>query len=207
METFLRKNPLLFDVPTRIETDRIVLRSAMPGDGQKIFEGVTETINELTPWMPWARGNPPESNFEEFARQSYADWTLRKTFNMLIFEKGGNGDSNRFLGSCGIPRLNWTNLNFEVGYWVRKSKMGQGYAAEAALAMTYFLFDELKARRVEIRCNADNVKSAAVAKKLAFDLEGRLRNTRLSEDETKSPDTLVFSRIDKAGLPSLNVKW
>lgn len=61
-------------------------------------------------------------------------------------------------------------------------------------------FDALRLHRIELRCVASNIASAAVAHRLGFVLEGRLRGCELIDGEFH--DDLVFSRLctdDSAG--------
>jgi RimJ/RimL family protein N-acetyltransferase len=49
-------------------------------------------------------------------------------------------------------------------------------------------------RRVEIRCDARNAPSAAVAERAGYTLEARLRQHRRAPDGTLA-DTLVYARL------------
>ena len=66
--------------------------------------------------------------------------------------------------------------------------------AEAVIAITAFAFDRLGARRVEIRCGTDNERSAAVARRAGFTLEGICRHAKRSRDG-KLIDLMEFSQI------------
>jgi ribosomal-protein-serine acetyltransferase len=59
---------------------------------------------------------------------------------------------------------------------VRTPMAGRGYVSEAVARLTRLLFDELDARRVEIRCDDRNDRSARVAERLGYQLEGILRH-------------------------------
>ena len=47
-------DPVLIEVPERIETERLILRCPRPGDGPTMNEAERETRAELRPLMPWA---------------------------------------------------------------------------------------------------------------------------------------------------------
>jgi glycerophosphoryl diester phosphodiesterase len=47
-------DPLLIDVPERMETARLVLRAPRAGDGGALNEAVRASSDEIAPWMPWA---------------------------------------------------------------------------------------------------------------------------------------------------------
>jgi hypothetical protein len=46
-------NPILLDFPDSFESERLVLRCPRPGDGRAMHEAITESLNELNPWVPW----------------------------------------------------------------------------------------------------------------------------------------------------------
>ena len=47
-------------------------------------------------------------------------------------------------------------LNLVFSYFIRQSQRGKGFATEAAHAMALLAFKILKARKVEIYCDAEN---------------------------------------------------
>jgi hypothetical protein len=47
--------PILRDFPESFETERLLIRCPMPGDGAEVYAAVSESLDELRPWMPWAR--------------------------------------------------------------------------------------------------------------------------------------------------------
>ena len=64
---------------------------------------------------------------------------------------------------------------------------------EAAKGITDFAFSELKANRVEIRCDSLNKKSRAIPEKLGFKLEGTLESASLAVDGNGLRDMCVFA--------------
>ena len=99
-------------------------------------------------------------------------------------------ESDELIGSAGLVRGDRTVPKFEIGYWLRTRFVGHGYAAEAVVALEQFARRYLHVRRLEIRTDARNVSSTAVAKRAGFKLEavlrqdardnrGRLRNTQI----------------------------
>jgi RimJ/RimL family protein N-acetyltransferase len=83
---------------------------------------------------------------------------------------------------------------FEIGYWCRTRFAGQGYITEAVRGITGFALDHLGAKRVEIRCDSLNRRSARVAERCGFRLEGELRNAELGSDGTPR-NFLVYSML------------
>jgi ribosomal-protein-serine acetyltransferase len=99
-----------------------------------------------------------------------------------------------YVGGSGLHRMDWSVPRFEIGYWVRASLEGQGYISEAVHGITRFAFEVLGAERLEIRCDARNERSAAVARRAGYTLEGTLR--RDSRDTSGGlRNSLIFSKL------------
>ncbi len=59
-----------------------------------------------------------------------------------------------------------------VGYWIDKARAGNGYVAEAVVALARFAFDELRLHRLEVCIIPRNTNSRRVMQKLNFREEG-----------------------------------
>ena len=183
-------NPILLDFPDTFETERLTIRAPRPGDAPQIVEAVIESLNELRPWMPWAKEAPTLDGQIERLRRAAARWMTREDLLLHLYLKG----TDTWVGGSGLHRINWESRKFESGYWVRTKFAGRGFVTEAVNAITAFAFTHLQANRVEIRCDAKNTRSAAVAKRCGFLLEGTLRHDSLGVDGDLR-DTLIFSKI------------
>jgi RimJ/RimL family protein N-acetyltransferase len=75
---------------------------------------------------------------------------------------------------------------------VRADRINQGIAAEASAALTRVVFEVDKLDRVEIHCDAENVRSAAVPRKLGFTHEATLRRRKVAG---KVRDTLIWTLL------------
>ena len=52
---------ILLDIPDQIESERLILRSPMPGDGSIVYAAVTASLGALRAFpasMPWAMEEP-----------------------------------------------------------------------------------------------------------------------------------------------------
>ena len=63
----------------------------------------------------------------------------------------------------------------EIGYWIAEGAQGRGLVTKGCRAIMRHGFEDLGLRRLELKCAATNTRSAAVAGRLGFTLEGRLR--------------------------------
>ncbi len=187
-------DPVLIDVPERIATERLVLRCPRPGDGPMLLEAERETRAELEPWMPWALVPKSPADAEAYCRRMQARYLLREDIVLFLFERDAQGDEGRFVGACGLHRIDWLLRNFEIGYWRRSGCGGQGFVSEATLALTRLAFDRLGARRVEIRCDDLNRASWRLAERVGYTLEALLRGDSLTpQGEPRS--TRVYARV------------
>jgi len=192
--------PLMIDVPTRINTPRLILRCPTSADAAAQNEAVCESLADLQPYMPWAQAAPTLAQSEAECRRMHARFLLREDLVMFMFERlgrrrdGADGSEGGLLGGTGLHRIDWAQRNFEIGYWCRTSRQRRGYVAEAVQALTRFAFDRLEARRVEIRMDDGNERSWRVAERAGFRLEGVLRgNSMTPTGELR--DTRVYARV------------
>lgn len=183
-------NPLLLSVPESFESSRLLIRSPLWGDGAKLNEAVKESRTELLPWMPWAEHSPTLEESEMVIRRSRIRYLERSDLMLLLFLK----ETGQLIGSSGLHRIDWQARKFEIGYWVRTAFGGNGYISEAVEAITQFAVHELDANRVEIRCDSRNVRSARVAERNGFTLEGILRKEKCDAAGSLR-DTMIFSKV------------
>jgi RimJ/RimL family protein N-acetyltransferase len=198
----MERPPVLLDIPDAIETERLILRSPMPGDGPAVNAAILETWDSLHRWMPWARERPTVEQTEATARQLRASFITRADLPMFMFLH----DRKTVVGGTGLHRMDWSVPRFEIGYWVRRTYEGHGYVSEAVTALIRFAFRALKAERVEIHCSHRNARSQRVAEGCRFVLDGRLRNQG-REPTGELRDTMVYSLVpDDAVVQALLAK-
>lgn len=182
--------PILKDFPDSLETERLLVRSPLPGDGPELYAAVKDSLEELDPWMPWTRHHATIADSEESARRGRVEFLERSDLRMHLFLKG----TETLIGSSGLHRIDWDVPKFEIGYWLRTPHTGRGYMTEAVRGITGFAFRELGARRVEIKCESTNTKSMKVAERCGYTLEAEVRNdARSVSGELRN--TLVYAML------------
>jgi len=177
------------DPPYRIVSERLVIRCWEPRDAPRLKEAIDSSLEELRPWMPWARAEPQElSDKVALLRRFRGAFDLGTDFIMGIFDL----DEREALGGTGLHKRRSADA-LEIGYWIRSSHVGQGLATESSAALTRVAFEHCDVDRVEIRVDPANEASLAIPRKLGFVEEGILRR-RLPPDEDGVPrDVIVFS--------------
>src|SRR5262249_23022305 len=90
--------------------------------------------------------------------------------------------TQEYLGSVALHHIAWERRFFTLGYWLRDSAEGHGYMSEAVRLVADYAFTGLAANKVALRCDARNVRSVAVAERLGFVREARLRGEARTKD-------------------------
>ena len=183
-------DPILLDIPDSISTERLTLRVPRPGDGAVFAASMQASLAELSAWLPWATVAYDAAAGELWARRVCGEFHTRRTLAFTIFERDGGAH----VGGIGAHRVEWRDGMAEVGYWIRTDRVGRGYMAEALRGIVALLTDVPAMRRVEVRCDVRNVRSAAVARRCGFAHDGTLRGDSLGVDGSPR-DTHVFSRL------------
>lgn len=135
--------------------------------------------------------DPSAESSEAYARRSHAHFLTREDLPLMVLHKA----SGAIIGGSGLHRIDWEVPRFEIGYWLQTSYTGQGYMTEAVTAVSNFAFNTLGAKRVEIRCDARNQRSAAVARRAGYVLEATVRQEMRHHLSHELRDTLIFARI------------
>ncbi|RPJ27242.1 MAG: N-acetyltransferase [Chloroflexi bacterium] len=165
-------NGLEFSNPAyRIETKRLLVRCYNPSDAPRLAESVTENVEHLRPWMPWAYAEPePIEEKVQRLKRFRGMFDLGQNFVYGIFDPG----DTRLLGGTGLhPRIGERQL--EIGYWIHKDYVNQGLTTECTAALVKVAFELIYIHRLEIHCDPANLASAAIPRKLGFTHEGTLR--------------------------------
>jgi RimJ/RimL family protein N-acetyltransferase len=181
-------DPILIDLPEVIASERTLVRRYRAGDGAELFAAVEESREHILPWLPWGDTHRTVEDSEMLVRKWSARWELREDLPFGIFD----AETGRYVGGTGLHRIDWKVRSFEIGYWIRKSEEGKGHITQSTRLLTELAFKTLNANRVFIRCVSENLRSAAVAKRVGFVYEGTLRNS-IKDANDELCDALVYS--------------
>jgi RimJ/RimL family protein N-acetyltransferase len=176
--------------PRSLETDRLFIRSAQPGDGELHHRAVHESLAELRPWLPWVQTPPTLESCEEVCRAAHARYLAGEDMMALVFLKA----SGELIGGSGLHDMNWTLRCCEIGYWGRTGYTGRGLLTEAVRALAEHALRELAANRVFLTTDDANVRSWSLAERAGFEFEGLLRNDRFNVTG-QLRDTRVYARV------------
>lgn len=177
-------------LPEQIESDRLIIRVARPGDGAVFNAAIHESIGRLAPWLGWVTPAPTPEQSEASCRRAYARFLLNEDLMAFFFRKSDGA----LVGGSGLHDADWDLRCFEIGYWGNSRFSGQGLITEGVAALTNHAIDTLHAARVFLTTDDLNVPSWKLAERAGFELEGILRNDRKNLSG-KLRNTRVYSRI------------
>lgn len=167
--------------PERIEIDEFLLRRpslADDADVRAINDAVVAGFAEIHPWMPWCTEPVNIDEQRAWIESTPGNWETAEAFNYLLVDADG-----RVAGSISLmDRVGPGAL--EIGYWIRTDATGRGYVSRAAARLTEIALGMPGIDRVEIHCDAANVRSAAVPRRLGFRLAREEQNTITAPGES-----------------------
>jgi RimJ/RimL family protein N-acetyltransferase len=173
-----------------IEHAPVTLRRFRAEDVDALFGAVTESLEHLRPWMPWA-ADYSRASAEEYLAGSIKGWDEGTEYNYAILtgaaltEAAVAGDAQAeaavagdavardaqagrvLVGSIGLmTRCGPGGL--EIGYWVHRAYTGRGLATAATAALVEEAFGLPGVDWVEIVHDELNVASGQIPRKLGF---------------------------------------
>ena len=132
---------------------------------------VTESLEHLRPWMPWATGDYDRAAAAGYLQRCEDGWESGTAFQYLILADGEPA------GSIGLmARIDPGGL--EIGYWVHPGYTGRGVATDAAAAVTGAALALPGIDHVEIHHDELNLASERVPAKLGYTHVDTRRQTR-----------------------------
>jgi RimJ/RimL family protein N-acetyltransferase len=166
--------------PEEVDLGVAVLRRQQADDAERISRAVTESMDHLRPFMPWAT---PE-NATVPAQQARLveverSWAEGSEFVFSLLDP----TRENLLGTLGLhPRVGPHAL--EIGYWVHVDHVGKGLATTAAGTLTEIALGLPGIDLVEIHCDVANAASAAVPRRLGYRLDRTIDHEPEAEAET-----------------------
>ncbi len=197
-------DPKTMAVPMPILTPRLRLEIISPKYLTEHLESLTESKTELAAFFPWIH-KPDALDMDvrrKWLRNAARNFKNRKELYMLAFER----DTGKLVSGTGFHDINWDIPSFDIGYWVRTSCAGRGYATEITQALMKYAFLALKAKRVTIYCDVNNVASKRVIEKSGFQFECLAKNAAL-DAHGKVTSTYRYAITDPADVPDIEISW
>lgn len=140
------------------ETDRLILRRLDEWDVEEIY-----ALRSDPEVMRFIRA--PQNRLEtvNWLNLVSSRWANDGIGFCAIIEK----QTNKFVGWCGLWRLNETN-ELEIGYAINKDDWGKGFATEAARFFLLYAFEQLKPDKIVAVAEPENLSSRRVMEKIGM---------------------------------------
>jgi ribosomal-protein-serine acetyltransferase len=159
----LRIEPVTPEIKTEIPS--LILRLLKEEDAEELSLRVDQNRDHLRQWMPWL----DETDTLNFIRRSLESATAGTQYSYAILLGG------ELVGVLSFDNLEKMNRCATMGYWLAKSKMGNGYMTAAVKALVSAGFQQLELNRIQARVATGNYPSQAVCDRLGLKKEGVLR--------------------------------
>lgn len=152
--------------PRRIELPDAVLRPFAVADADSLAHAVEVSLTELKPWMPWADATAADPKFQrERLAGVVAQFARGEEYQYGLFDSA----ESEVLGSFGLMTRRGRGT-LEIGYWLRSDATGRGHGTRAAGALTNVGLGMRGVKKILIYTDEANTRSAAIPRRLAFDL-------------------------------------
>jgi RimJ/RimL family protein N-acetyltransferase len=161
-----------------------------PDDAARRKEAVDSSWEHLSGLFSTLSAEPlPLDAHAAHLRKLRAGFDLDQDRGYGVFEP----ETGRFLGETSLLKRAGISA-LEIAYWLRRDALGQGFATEMASAMVKTAFELDQVKRMDLLCRPENERSAAVARRLGFTFEGRLRDRQLAPHHARG-DLLCFTLL------------
>ncbi|GAA4148300.1 hypothetical protein GCM10022416_42450 [Actinomadura keratinilytica] len=177
-----------FREPVRLEGERVVVRPFEPDDAAALVDVVRAGEDILPPTFP-----------REPSPETLAPWPDGEVH---LPQREGTGvhfavtdrATGVLAGTIGLFRVDWSQLTCEVGYGMRPSWRGRGYATEALTLVSRWALRACGLHRIELRALTTDRASLRVAEKSGFRREGVARGAERGPDGEQR-DQAVFGLL------------
>lgn len=151
-----------------IDLGEIILREIKVTDAKDFFEYVSdENVRKYT-----EDEEIPASITS--AENDLLYWINLFTFGRSIYWAIADAETNKMIGSCGFNYWNKQHGRLEISYDLNHNFWGKGIATKAVTAITYFIFNNTTAQRVQATVATDNERSIKVLERAGYTREGTI---------------------------------
>jgi RimJ/RimL family protein N-acetyltransferase len=151
--------------PEEVAVDEvgIVLRGPDPVDAEAVVEAVNANRDHLRRFLPWAEEPAKvDATAVRFAAAREA-FDLGADATYLLFD----AVTDEVVGTIGLHRRRGPG-RIEIGYWLVADAEGRGLITSCVRELLPICFADATIDIAQIRCHRDNVRSAAIPKRLGF---------------------------------------
>jgi RimJ/RimL family protein N-acetyltransferase len=162
------------ELPDVIYSERLCLRAWRTEDAPVLLPLLEANVQHLGSWIPAHVASPAPLHEIVLRLVGFADdFAAGRSWRWGVFAGPGRtliGEASLFPRSA-EGRVHCSAADrMEIGYWLDRAATGRGYATEAARTLVDLALSIPGIDRVEIHCDPRNRASAAVPRRLGFEL-------------------------------------
>lgn len=160
--------------------EHLLLRPFEPEDAATLFAAVNRSRQHLAPWLSWVSGTTKLEHSLDFVHKMRVQLHNQEGLALGIFCDG------EVIGGVGMHNRDHAANRADIGYWICAEYEGKGIVRRSVTALVDYLFTKVGLNKIEIRYITANKRSAIVAERLGFRIEGIIRksfmNNGIAED-------------------------
>ena len=126
-----------------------------------LYAAVLESIPEVGRYETWCRPGYTREDAAGYVNWWRDAWTQDTAYYFAVEQR----DTGEFLGSCGLNEILRDHKRGGVGYWIRSTCTGRGYATDAVRTVLRLGMEDVGLERMELEIAVDNAASRRVAEK------------------------------------------
>jgi RimJ/RimL family protein N-acetyltransferase len=172
-----------------LQNDSILVRPHEADDIEPLLAAVRESISEISPWLPWCHPDFSREELAGFVALSRKGWGDGSQYHFAIFDS----QTGSALGGISLNHLARSNRLANMGYWIRTSAAGRGFASQAVKLVATYGFRNLDLSRIEIAAIPGNAASRRVAERAGAKFEAIARNRLVMHG--RAYDAALYSLI------------
>lgn len=153
--------------------DKILLRTYEVADAQELFDAVNNSRKHLNPWLDWVSKTTKPEHSLQFIQNSFQWQNNQQALALGIFE------NDKIIGGIGMHQWDQETKRAQIGYWISSGYEGKGIVSHSLVKFIEYLFDKIGLNKIEIHFLQANKRSAKVATRLGFKVEGIIRQSIL----------------------------
>ena len=174
-------------LPTVIETPRLILRPPTLADAPAIYESYARDP-EVTRYMEWR----PHESLADTEAFLHAHTARGPAGEELLWALTLKGDER----VIGMIALHPAGFRVGIGYVLGRAYWGRGLMTEAARTLVALTLAQPEVFRVWAVCDVDNLASARVLEKAGLVREGVLRRWSLHPNISAEPrDSFCYAKV------------
>lgn len=168
------------------------MRSFEVSDAQELYDAVNASRKHLGPWLDWVNKTTKPEQSLHFIQQSLQKAHTQEGLDLALVYDG------KIIGGIGMHHWEQDTRRAEIGYWIVADYEGRGIVSKSLTGFTGFLFDKIGLNKIEIHFVAANTRSAHIAERLGFKIEGIIRQSIMRNG---MPEDVVIAGLLKGETP------